>query len=372
MAFSLLLISCLGCSDQSTSESAEEPIPRTTNAINPTSQKKQNEETARTYAEFQDQLRRLLSRAGGTIANMETVTSGDVTVETVADLIEALSSAQIGETVFIRGSARLDLTKQGLLVVPPGVRLASDRGADTSSGAFLYTNDLSATLFKAGDGASFVGLNLMGPDPERRGYQMQWLFEEQGAENIYRVPTATGIEVEGDNVRIENCEIWGWSRAGVAFEEGSKGGVVRHSFFHHNRRRGLGYGVSVDASEALIESNLFDWCRHAVASTGRPGSGYEARYNFVLENANGHSFDVHGGADREDGTNTAGSWAKIHHNIVVQTTHPAISIRGLPLEEIEIHTNKFAIEDPSFAVRLRETSERIVVSENEYGAKIMR
>ena len=32
---------------------------------------------------------------------------------------------------------------------------------------------------------------------------------------------------------------------------------------------------------ALIEANIFDYYRHAIAGSGLPGTGYEARYNFV-------------------------------------------------------------------------------------------
>ena len=97
----------------------------------------------------------------------------------------------------------------------------------------------------------------------------------------------------------------------------------------------------LDISEALIEANVFDWCRHAIAATGRPGSGYEARYNLVLEHANGHSFDMHGGRDRKDGTNVAGDWIKIHHNTFRAAGVYAIVIRGKPRQGAAIHHNWF-------------------------------
>jgi len=49
----------------------------------------------------------------------------------------------------------------------------------------------------------------------------------------------------------------------------------------------------------LIEGNLFDFCRHAIASSGVPGSGYTARYNVHLENTISHVFDMHGARDFE-------------------------------------------------------------------------
>ena len=52
-------------------------------------------------------------------------------------------------------------------------------------------------------------------------------------------------------------------------------------------------------SDVLIEANRFNNGRHHIASTGRPGSSYEARYNIILENANSHHFDMHGARDYE-------------------------------------------------------------------------
>ena len=83
---------------------------------------------------------------------------------------------------------------------------------------------------------------------------------------------------------------------------------IHHNNIHHCQRSGLGYGVALDEADAIIEANLFDWCRHAIAGTGSPGTSYEARYNIHLENASSHCFDMHGGGDRGDGTNIAGDW----------------------------------------------------------------
>ena len=111
-------------------------------------------------------------------------------------------------------------------------------------------------------------------------------------------------------------------------------------YFHHNQRYGLGYGVCLNESEALIEANLFNWNRHAIAATGAPGTRYEARYNVVLDWSNNHSFDMHGGIDRGDGTEIAGKWVKIHHN-TFRSQDNAVVIRGRPTEAAEIHHNWF-------------------------------
>ena len=60
---------------------------------------------------------------------------------------------------------------------------------------------------------------------------------------------------------------------------------IHDNFIHHNQRqRGNGYGVETTyGGYALIEKNVFDWNRHALASDGRPGTGYFAYRNLVLE-----------------------------------------------------------------------------------------
>ncbi len=86
---------------------------------------------------------------------------------------------------------------------------------------------------------------------------------------------------------------------------GGDGHLVQHC---------LGYGVCLDEAETLIEGNLFDANRHSIAGTGRSGSGYEARNNVEMGRSLSHCFDMHGGRDRNDGTDVAGGWMHVHHN----------------------------------------------------------
>jgi hypothetical protein len=147
---------------------------------------------------------------------------------------------------------------------------------------------------------------------------------------------------------------------------------VRHCFLHHNQRLRLGYGVHLDQAEALLEANLFDWYRHCIAGSGRPGTSYEARYNYVLPNASGHAFDMHGGADRQDGTDLAGDSIKIHHNIVEAAQFPAVVVRGRPLGVIEIVNNQFRNPDPSRTIVLQGGNEGAVMTGNRFGVTSMR
>ena len=105
----------------------------------------------------------------------------------------------------------------------------------------------------------------------------------------------------------------------------------------------LGYGEQV---QALIEYNVFDYNRHSIAGTGKPGNAYEARHNVEIGHAISHYFDLHGGSDRNDGTNIAGDWLRIHHNSFLGAPQRAVVIRGVPIEGADISRNWFAAEEP--------------------------
>jgi len=129
---------------------------------------------------------------------------------------------------------------------------------------------------------------------------------------------------------------------------------------------GLGYGVSHDVASSLIERNLFDFNRHSIAGTGRPGCAYEARHNVELGTSLSHCFDMHGGRDRDDGTEVAGTTILVHHNTFRAPTTPIV-IRGVPQDKCEVYGNWFPRhEKPEAAVR---ASENTLVRDNAYGAE---
>lgn len=96
----------------------------------------------------------------------------------------------------------------------------------------------------------------------------------------------------------------------------------------------------VDTASSLIEQNLFNWNRHSIAGTGRPGSSYVARHNVELGESLSHCFDMHGGRDRKDGTDIAGTTIEIYNNTFRAQQTPVV-IRGVPQEKCEVHHNWF-------------------------------
>jgi hypothetical protein len=304
---------------------------------------------------------------GGGKGYQQLVSQSDYQVKTLEELLAALKQAKAGQVVYIDDKVEIDVTDRQKIVIPGGVTLASGRGRENSEGALLYSNELktSPLFLTGGEKVRVTGLRLRGPDQKRRTEQMRKLYKEG---RYYSIPNSDGIISTHPNLEVDNCELWGWSHAAVFLRRGASKAHIHHNYMHHNQRSGLGYGVCLDQSDALIEANLFDWCRHHIAGTGRPGTSYEARYNLVLENANSHSFDMHGGRDRKDGTDIAGDSIKIHHNTFKATTVAAIVIRGRPTQSAEIHHNRFLHADKGKAVRQTNATGNLHVRRNQFTA----
>ncbi len=252
--------------------------------------------------------------------------TGDRSVRSYQELALALEGAVAGDVVFVPGDAEIDTGGRQGLEIPEAVTLAGDRGAGGSAGGMIYSNALDTPFLvkTAGDRVRVTGLRIRGPYPHR----------DRAAHSSY------GIITSHFALEIDNCEISGFSVAATRFDAGACRGYVHHNFIHHNQKGGLGYGVSINGADVLIEANLFDWCRHHIASSGSPGSAYEARYNICLEHANGHLFDMHGGQDRGDATVISGDWMDIHHNTFIAQDVRSVVIRGVPSQDARIHHNR--------------------------------
>ena len=290
----------------------------------------------------------------------------DYVVKTLKELLAALKEANAGQVVYVNDNIEIDMTGKQKIVIPGGVTVASGRGRGGSKGALLYSNELATSpmLSAGGEKVRVTGLRLRGPDPERRTEQMRKLHREG---RYYSIPNSDGIISPHPHLEVDNCELSGWSHAAVFLKRGASNAHIHHNYMHHNQRSGLGYGVCLDQADALIEANLFDWCRHHIAGTGRPATSYEARYNLVLENANGHSFDMHGGRDRKDGTDIAGDRINIHHNSFRAVSVRAIVIRGRPQKSADIHHNRFLHSDARRAVAQTNATGNMNIFRNQFG-----
>lgn len=292
---------------------------------------------------------------GGGLGYKKIITKGDYTAETVNELLDALINTKYGDIIFIPGNTVLDFTaliytENKSIKINDGVILASDRGYKGSSGALIRSLafETEGLIRVTGKDVRISGIRLEGPDKERQldHYSRAFNGKEIDGENIipghnyyYLFPSARGIIVDNDAVQIDNCELWGWSGSSILLKSGTKH-KINNNYIHHNQRQGVGYGVSHGLSESLIEYNLFNFNRHSIAGSGIPGSGYIARNNVQLENSLSHCLDMHGGRDREDGTDISGSKIIIENNTFF-SYRKAIALRGVPKEFAAIAGNIF-------------------------------
>lgn len=311
---------------------------------------------------------------GGGAGYGAAVTGGDWEATDLETLIEALDRAEEGQIVFIPGDREIDLTTfiymDGfVLEVAAGVTLAGERGNGEQPGASLTSDALktSPMIRALGPGVRLCGLRVRGPNPKRYLDHHGRSFNEGGGghEYYYRFPTQSGIATEMDGLEVDNCEISGFGLAGVQLH-GGRYHHIHHNYIHHCQYQGLGYGVAHGAAGSLIERNLFDWNRHSIAGSGRPGCQYAARHNLELGTSLGHCFDMHGGRDRQDGTDIAGGAIEISRN-TFRAPERAVCIRGVPEETCQVHGNWFARHDgPEAAVRAEAGTE---VRGNAYGSE---
>ena len=263
---------------------------------------------------------------GGGESYSDTVTGGDFSPTNAEEFVAALKEAKPGQVIYVADGVEIDLTPHSSLSMPGGVTLAGSRGADGSAGARIFTTRMAGRMFVAGgDDIRLTGLRFEGP--------------YAGAERIGDSSNFIGISRYG--AEIDNCEIYNFNVSGIGVGASAMDVQIHHNFIHHCQRGGLGYGVSTGSADVHIIANKFDYCRHHIASSGSPGSGYEAAWNLVLPNATSHHFDMHGGRDRGDSTDIAGDWIHVHHN-TFQGKHRHVVIRGVPSQGGWVHHNWFA------------------------------
>ena len=278
------------------------------------------------------------SPLGGGAGYEGVVTKGTYTATTREELKNALKQAQAGETVFIPGGIQIDLTRSPI-TIPKGVTLASDRGAvlsdgSISTGAMLFTTVRQKEAVFLSENARLCGITLAGPDTERHMSHLQRGLNEAGnkyTDYYYKLPLTRGVSVNGKGAEVDNCEIAGFSEAGI-YIGGYTDVTVHHNWIHHNQRNGFGYGV-VLYKQTYVEvyRNLFNFDRHAIAADGSANSGYTAHDNAHLGTAIYHIFDAHGGADRGDGTKIACERVDMYHNVFLSDKIP-YKKRGTPEE----------------------------------------
>jgi hypothetical protein len=307
-------------------------------------------------------LRASVSGVGESVLVTRNVT---VTVPTVVTItannqvplfVQAVQSA--GRTVTIANHVQLDLSHRESITIAPNVTIRSGRGR-REAGALLFTTTRPDTLFDIPSGSSNVritGVRIHGPDMNRTDERT----------------TAIAIN-SAVNVQIDHNELAGWAGAVDVKDDANTAGSqspfaalsahtvnVTDNFIHHNQT-GDGYGVvSGYGAHPYIARNTFEWNRHAIAGDGRPGTGYTAYHNLVLEEGglhywvpvlgfwvHTHQFDMHGrnscgiGGDDQYDCGPAGHITIIRHNTFFYTHDDDIKLRGTPTGGMFVGQNVF-------------------------------
>ncbi|WP_437683450.1 FG-GAP-like repeat-containing protein [Sorangium sp. So ce131] len=285
-----------------------------------------------------------------------TITSSDQ----VATFVQAISSEEsTNAVVHIQNHVSLDLSHRENIHLYPGVQILGGRTAK-DPGPLLFTTTYPSRLFVIGDyldtdNVRISGIRLQGAD--------QSVAEESS-------PSSVGISVNSSlNVEIDNSDLSGWHVAALVVKDlreriSKNNGVgavrIHDNAIHDNQRIGEGYGVEVgDGAYALIERNMFNNNRHAIAGDGEHGTGYFAYRNFVGSgggqhevifgiDVQTHQIDMHGqddcwGADGYCGI--AGQYMDVRYNAIHYTAGLGILLRGSPTDGMEVTRNAFAHTD---------------------------
>ncbi len=271
-------------------------------------------------------------------------------VSSLAELEEELARAQEGAVIRIDQNAVFDMTNEPTLVIDKSITLkAHPKSNEEKKPLFIHKGKPLPLLTIKASGVVLDGLRFEGIERDSKKAEIIEL-NKQGIKGVYQFPVTRGIDVNASEVRIQYCEISGFSHAGIFATDAEELAVVRSSI-HHNQRWGLGYGVALNKkSTAIIQHNIFDYNRHSVAGTGHSGQSYEASYNIFKKNHIASPLDMHGGKDRKDGTEIAGNLVSIHHNVIETTSVKAFIHRGKPEVGVIITENKMSYKRPEDAI----------------------
>jgi len=320
------------------------------------------------------------SPLGGGAGYERIVTSGDHTVTSYAGLKSACEKAKSGEVIFIPSGTLIDLTceeKKGgyYIELPSGVTLASDRGrvkedGNVSTGAMIRGwgggKAIANGFVICGEDVRITGLTFEGPDPWRHVPHHTRSFygeDKRGLDYYFTLPMSSGIYFPKKGCELDNCEISGFCN--TALLTAGEDTHVHHNYIHHNQIKGLGYGVYVGHGGGVIEYNLFNYNRHSIASAGYEDSWYIARYNVDMGEILDHVYDLHGGADRKDGTKISGKFAEMYNNTFLPDDRP-YHVRGIPVEYQKFYHNVLINPKEKYDFSILR-GERVEIYDNIFG-----
>lgn len=318
--------------------------------------------------------------ANVSVAYPQTMRIDASTQQPVTALLSALDPGNVNPVQIQLCNVDLDLTGRRDIPLRENLSLVAAPGCERgprSLGPRIFVTDkrpggVSLFLIRH-DKVKLEGFRLQGPtagqgsgeDNSETGIRI-WPFE-----------SATPIA----RIQISNMEVSQWAGAGISvgdqpssaaprgrlFRENVGAVRITGNYVHHNRHDQEGYGVSVGGGAyALIERNVFDENRHAIAGGSRSGddfSGYTVNENLVLSGGGvacslgvcwqTHQIDMHG--DKTDlgydwCCGNAGETLLITRNTVLYTAGLAIKVRGNPVDKAVVDGNVFRHASRSEAI----------------------
>ena len=136
---------------------------------------------------------------------------------------------------------------------------------------------------------------------------------------------------------VDNCEILGWSYAGIWLvgDTGSWTAHIHHNKIHHccsvdSGGGGYGYGILQNFGNCLIEANDFDYCRHATIFEGCEGEIGEWRFNNYGTHGVNPVVDCHTDCGMWYKGGISGSTYRVHHNTILYTGSYSWNVYGTP------------------------------------------
>ena len=322
---------------------------------------------------------------------------GQTTLTVTADTVDqrrafAQAVQTPGAIIRIDGDVNLDLSGLSDISVAPNVQIIGDRSSNPL-GPRLFTTTFPSILFedRASNGSSherFSGLRLDGGAPT------------DPSANVGN-DDSTGILIDKPDVEVDDNEVSGWRGTGVSVQDKSNlidrtnaSTVWIHDNYIHDDQHptgviiggghGGGYGVEVSyGAYALVERNVFDYNRHAIAGDGRPGTGYYFTHNLILSHGgtntdldSTHIIDMHGtdscwsdpfasdfGSYMCGG---AGEYMDVEYNTVEYNSEYDVKLRGTPSVGMDIANNVFADASESDAIAYTEQAPNVEPN-NTYG-----
>ena len=323
------------------------------------------------------------------------------TAEAFTEAVQA-GTADTPAVVWIPADAAIDLS--GRSVALENVVVASTRSVN-HQGGIIYSNSMggSSPAYRGGavngvlevrDNVRITGIRFRGPTsaawdhPLYPGY-IPYGAGAAGQRREYRSQRhSRGLNVVSGNVRIDNCEIFGWSTQGINVDCPRSYGRQRDQSYprisncsiHDCGLSGYGYGIEVNTGHPICQRSFFNGCRHMIAGEGYPDCGYTLSECFLGPAGSLFPIDMHYLGENIGGTSNPDDYQYRYHsgglmrilNCTVAFSHviniaasssisaggnpfagnqtPAIAIGGLPAQGVVVQGCRFVHDSVSSAI----------------------